>query len=278
MAATFTRGAVITHICLQRFSYHLLVKTWRTVPRFFSVKGFRGTGRQKTKTMKKLFLFVSLALLSVAVQAQKDVTHFLGIPVDGDKAEMIRKIKAKGFQSSPSPADSEIEVLTGQFNGVSVNVLVQTNNDKVYRIIVSDVNLRDERDIQIRFNALCRQFANNPNYLTLEDYTIPDDEKIGYEMLVHHKRYESLSYQHPVIDSAEVMTMVQSAVLDKYTEEQRANSAEKIQADIIQHCVDYVREKTTKKPVWFMISEVYGQYRIVMFYENRYNEANGEEL
>ncbi len=217
--------------------------------------------------MKKLFLFVSLALLSVAVQAQKDVTHFLGIPVDGDKAEMIRKIKAKGFQSSPFDQG----ILTGRFNGEEVNVLVQTNNDKVYRIIVGDVNLRDERDIQIRFNILCRQFENNPNYLTYEDSKILDDEDISYEMTVHNKRYQATFYQRPVIDSV----TVQSELMDKYTKEQRANMTAE---EIMQHCMNYVAEKTFNKLVWFMISKEYGLYRITMFYENRYNQANGEEL
>ena len=32
------------------------------------------------------------------------------------------------------------------------------------------------------------------------------------------------------------------------------------------------------KLVWFMIKEEYGEYRILIFYENLYNEANGKGL
>ena len=32
------------------------------------------------------------------------------------------------------------------------------------------------------------------------------------------------------------------------------------------------------KPVWFMISELYGKYYISMFYDNEYNRPNGEDL
>ena len=32
------------------------------------------------------------------------------------------------------------------------------------------------------------------------------------------------------------------------------------------------------KQVWFMIKEDYGEYRIVIFYENEYNKANGSKL
>ena len=66
--------------------------------------------------MKKL-LCVTIALLCTAVlQAQeeeKDVTKFLGIPVDGYKPAMIEKLKAKGFTRSTWDKDA----LEGEFNG-----------------------------------------------------------------------------------------------------------------------------------------------------------------
>ena len=37
-----------------------------------------------------------LLIVSTTVFAQKEVTKFLGIPVDGFKSEMIQKLKAKG--------------------------------------------------------------------------------------------------------------------------------------------------------------------------------------
>ena len=48
--------------------------------------------------MKKVLTVLALLMFSVAVYAQKDVTKFLGIPVDGTKSAMIQKLKAKGFQ------------------------------------------------------------------------------------------------------------------------------------------------------------------------------------
>lgn len=42
-----------------------------------------------------------MCLFAVALYAQdRVVTRFLGIPVDGTKAEMIQKLKAKGFTSN----------------------------------------------------------------------------------------------------------------------------------------------------------------------------------
>ena len=89
--------------------------------------------------MKKL-LCVTIALLCTAtMQAQeeeKDVTKFLGIPVDGYKPAMIEKLKAKGF----TPAIAGKDVLEGEFNGADVQVSIATNNNKVWRIMLADKN------------------------------------------------------------------------------------------------------------------------------------------
>ena len=37
-------------------------------------------------------------------------------------------------------------------------------------------------------------------------------------------------------------------------------------------------ELLAKKSVWFMIDERNGQYGILMYYDNKQNEANGEDL
>ncbi|WP_417178871.1 hypothetical protein [Barnesiella intestinihominis] len=50
--------------------------------------------------MKNLLTVVMLFVFSTALYAQKDVTKFLGIPVDGTKTAMIQKLKAKGFTPS----------------------------------------------------------------------------------------------------------------------------------------------------------------------------------
>ena len=37
-------------------------------------------------------------------------------------------------------------------------------------------------------------------------------------------------------------------------------------------------ELFSKRSVWFLISEKYGEYRISMFYDNEYNHSDGEDL
>ncbi len=182
--------------------------------------------------MRKIYSIIVLLVASVTLFAQSDVTKFLGIPVDGSKPDMIRKLKEKGFVSY----EFDNEILKGEFNGKDVLVFVKTNNNKVYRIMVADKNSSNETNIRIRFNILCRQFANNPKYIpesgNVNDYIIPENEDISYEMSVKNKRYEAAFYQIP----------------------------------------------DPMKLVWFMIDEFRGEYYIYMCYDNKYNQANGEDL
>ena len=56
------------------------------------------------------------------------------------------------------------------------------------------------------------------------------------------------------------------------------NPSEEVSQDIYKMTAMYALDKATKKTVWFMISENYGEYYITMFYDNEYNRANGEDL
>jgi hypothetical protein len=188
--------------------------------------------------MKKLLFAAMMMLFATTAYAQKDVTKFLGIPVDGTKAEMIQKLKAKGFTSSAYNS----EILVGEFNGTDVYVHVVTNNNKVYRIMVADRNGQSEGNIIIRFNKLCSQFENNKKYLpmTTESQMISDDEDISYEITVHDKRYQAAFFQ----------------MSDSDTEFSDA----------------------INRQVWFMISKNITDYSICMFYDNLNNQSNGEDL
>lgn len=188
--------------------------------------------------MKKLIFTLLISFFALNAVAQKDVTKFLGIPVDGTKAEMIRKLKAKGFKEIPY-SDG---ILEGEFNGFNVNIFLQTNNNKVWRVAVADQNGMSSIDIKTRFNNLYYQFNNNTKYITVQDFTIPESEDIGYETLVNNKKYRAVFYQQ----------------------------AENITTDFAKIA--------SMKQVWFTILKNNGEYTLVIYYENLYNKANGEDL
>lgn len=229
--------------------------------------------------MKQILTLGIALMLSVATFAQKNVTQFLGIPIDGTKSAMIQKLKAKGFTYNASD-----DVLSGQFNGRSVNLHVVTNNNKVYRIMVADAVGTSEGEIKIRFNTLCSQFSKNDKYVpqnVFGEYELSDDEDISYEMSVHDKRYQAAYYQIAEVDK-DTTGFTQWALgkfKAKYTEEQAQNlSEEDVQRFMIELLIDYVNEKISHKSVWFMISEHFGRYYINIFYDNEKNQANGEDL
>lgn len=229
----------------------------------------------KQKVMRRILSVAILLVISVSLFAQNDITKFMGIPIDGFKPEMIQKLKGKGFVSSTSDEN----ILEGEFNGTQVNVYVVTNNNKVCRIMLSDVLQMDETDIKIRFNNLCRQFENNAKYTSYGDYIISEDEDISYEMGVNNKRYEAVFYQNLVItDTLSLHNDLNEVILQKYSEKDLQNPTDEIKADIRNIISLHMADLLLKKPVWFMISEFYGKYYITMFYDNEYNRANGEDL
>lgn len=226
--------------------------------------------------MKKVLISLVLCCLSMVGMAQKDVTKFMGIPVDGDKSEVISKLKLKGFTPSPYNED----VLTGKFNGMEVYVAISTNHDKVCRIGVIDVHKTDGTDIRNRFNRLCQQFKNNPRYMSFadDDQTIKEDVDVAYEVHVNKKRFEAVFYQEPDTASVSNKEELRSLFLSKYTKEQLQNPSDDIALDLVKMAINQRFEIALKKSVWFMISELYGEYYISMFYDNVYNRANGEDL
>lgn len=222
--------------------------------------------------MRKLNLILLFTVLAFSLSAQKHITEFLGIPVDGYKPEMIKKLKAKGFSG-----DSYSDVLFGEFNGEDVGISIKTNNNKVWRIMVVGVYGESETDIKIKFNSLCRQFQNNKRYIPAprSNYILPEDEDISYGMLVDKKRYQAAYLQLPTdVDSVSFQEEILSILLSKYTEEEISETTVKVAWDIL----NYDLEKYSKNSVWFMIHQISGKYYINLFYDNEYNMPNGEDL
>ena len=200
------------------------------------LKSLAGTGGEEVNIMKKLFslLFVLFACVVSYGQDSLDVTHFLGIPVDGTKEEVMSKLKAKGFVNMPD----DDEILVGEFNGKNVFVNVRANNQKVFLISVLDVNACDESQIKTSFNNLCRQFKNDSKYISFSDHTIPESEKIGHEMLVNKKIYTAYFFQKPKVVSGGYEDLSNRVVWFTINVESNDSS----------------------------------QYRILMYYVNGYNE------
>jgi hypothetical protein len=228
--------------------------------------------------MNRLYLTFIITLILISpksILAQKDVTQFLGISVDGFKPEMKKKLIEKGFRINQNNSD----ILDGEFNGKEVHVHIVTNNNKVYRIMVADVKTLNEADIKIRFNKLIQQFIDNKKYISTSDdkklkLLLSDEEDISYEMSVKNKRYEAIFFQK----TNEYDSLINAIILEKSSllnKDSIDNKYEEENSPIFKKLID---DKQWSKVVWFMINEFQGEYYISMFYDNKYNQANGEDL
>ena len=223
--------------------------------------------------MRKLILLTFLFIYSISLIARNDITKFLGIPIDGTKSEMIKKLKDKGFKVSFQDRDA----LKGEFNGEEVKLYIVTDNNKVWRICVFDELTRDEVQIKIRYNKLCSQFENNDNYLSgiLNDttYTILEDEDISYNITVNKKQY-SATYLQKIDKEFQnwyypKFLELKNKEIDQLTEEEM---------EILFSEISRMSDNLINKIVWFTIDKDNSGYKILMYYDNLYNRSNGEDL
>lgn len=226
--------------------------------------------------MKKLLL-LTMILVSMVTNAQKDVTKFLGIPVDGTKSDMIIKLKAKGFKYN-----QQQDILTGEFNGYNVKLLIATYNNTVWRIAVVDAIDVSETDIRIRFNNLCGQFERNGKYVPYggKDFSIPEEEDISYNMSVKNIRYEAV-YLQLSKDKNKIKDEITDKLRNKYSDDDFNDPAKKEEIEEVAYneASKVISELyDPNKSVWFLINERFGRYSITMYYDNEYNHSDGEDL
>lgn len=262
--------------------------------------------------MKKILIALLTLFTAVCYGQNGGPLKFLGIPIDGTKAQFTAKLKAKGFSYS-----SVSEGYKGQFNGKNVDVYIHTNHNLVDRVYVA-FPYTNEDGIKTEFNHLLRQFKENTKYLDLAiNEEIPEEDDISYEISIKKKRYQAIfHYFDSDRDSialindfinifADFFTDEQLTKLKEYTvkamnvpEDQKGDLQAELMAEMqkIGLIQDENAEPNTEKAirilatfkdgiqsladgnVWFMIHERYGRYQIGLYYDNLHNKAHGEDL
>ncbi len=233
--------------------------------------------------MKKILSIIMMLLMTVAMYSQKDITTFLGIPVDGTEFKMKRKLIRKGFTYN-----SYGEYFKGTFNDKTVKVYIVTNNKKVYRIAVFDAYECDEKEIKYRFNELCRQFNESGKYVQnsylrgISNLIIPEDEDIYKEIKENKKEYSAIFYQTSEYTYlGEIFHKVNQKLLKEYTGSEKGVIEEDKEEELSERRLReslQILEDIQMRCVWFKIDESYGKYRILMYYDNKYNKSNGADL
>lgn len=211
--------------------------------------------------------------------AENYPTKFLGIPVDGTKEEMIRNIQAKGFKLHKEYGQ---EFLSGEFNGQDVHVFVATNNNKVYRVMVAEQNRCSVGQIRIRFNNLMQQFKDNPKYVSydINQTSIPAEEDISYEMIVHDKIYDANFVQKSHELDTTLLHQDMEYITKNLDQYLPTSVITEMESEVlVQYClIQAFLKQYEKNMVWFRICDFQGEYYLTLYYDNLYNKANGEDL
>ncbi len=95
-------------------------------------------------------------------------------------------------------------------------------------------------------------------------------------MLVNKKVYEASFMQKP--DTVLINQQVREKMLEKYTEEQLANPTEEMTILAKSFALFSKLRVALNKNVWFRIDGGGDRFYILMYYDNGYNQANGEDL
>jgi len=237
--------------------------------------------------MKRLLITWLSAIMSfTAIAQQSNTISFLGIPVDGSKAEMENRLRTeKGFFYEDNNWQ-EAGILTGNFNGYQVHVSISDYNGLVKRVMVSYPYM-SETQVKILYNELFRQLSKNEKYVVnMFDSTgeLNEDEDISYEISVNSKQYQNVFVYPPwetLKDYVKRIENVQNPDDLSQDEELMSfyNSTHKDGKEDSAAILFWILEHS-EGHVWFTIvtGVNYGDYHIILFYDNKKNKANGEDL
>jgi hypothetical protein len=114
------------------------------------------------------------------------------------------------------------------------------------------------------------------------DY-ISEDINLAYEMKVRNKRFEAGFMQMTNPKSPQNSPeKIQQELTQKISEicptEEFIRKSEKEKEDITKEAAMNIVQEAAMRSVWFMISEKYGKFSLILFYDNEYNNAHGEDL
>ena len=232
--------------------------------------------------MKKLLSFIiGILIMCSTVFGQSESTlKFLGIPVDGSKSEMVKALKAKGFEY-----DSESGFLIGNFNGKKSQIAIAENHGKVYRVVIFNADTYDEGQIKVMFNNLIHQFENNDKYFYIfPNNIIPEDEDIHYEILVNKTQYIAEFMYNPLYGNDELRDRLINEAVEESEEVIKNGKNIEFYSDkdnydrLVSSIAGLKVIQMSNSSVWFKIFEHYGKYYIGLYYDNLRNAPNGEDL
>lgn len=196
---------------------------------------------------------------------------FVGIPIDGTKAQMIKALEGKGFNSKFR------EELTGMFNGEEVTLYISTNHGIVDRIRVRYPYYSAENDVRVKYNTLLSQFNRNAKYISINPRTeISAKESISDKRSENTKYYDAIYfYLNPETDANGWVATLKQEYQNHYHKALAALSYEEMEEALM--CLPTKVSSAVCGIVWFAIVDTF-PYEININYINFKNRPRGEDL
>lgn len=172
--------------------------------------------------IKFLVLFTSI-FFSLSISAQREVTTFMGIPIDGTTENMIRELNNKNFKLLSQHGYNGNIIMEGMFNGDWAQIMIFHNRNLVHSIVVS-IRLTGAKAAKTAFNHIHAQMSRSWKYWPHQDSSIPyipNNADIDYELRCDNDKYK-LDFSQVFTQSIQVEALKQTMVVkginpDEYT-------------------------------------------------------------
>ena len=162
---------------------------------------------------------------------------------------------------------------------------LEKNYDDYQEIVITNKSEQEvqiakisESGIETSLDEILKSYSPIIEKIVVEQETIP------YETITKDASQGATDKKNKVIQAGEdgIKEITYKVKYQNDEEIEKIKLSEQIIKEpvnkIVQDAILYAMDISTKKSVWFMISESYGKYYIIMFYDNEYNKANGEDL
>jgi hypothetical protein len=180
-----------------------------------------------------------MVFLAVLTFGVNAQVNFMGIPVDGSAKEMIQKLKDKGFRETIGKYENE---------GKQFPVLEGSFNGKSVLLWVITNHKKVYRIMVVDQNGY-------------EEASIITQFNVLFNQFFNNKKYIHIDGEE--IPSDEDVSYEMSI-------------HNKIYQAVFRQVVFGNTE--SENMVWFMVKKIYGEYFIVIYYDNEVNAPNGEDL
>jgi hypothetical protein len=118
----------------------------------------------------------------------------------------------------------------------------------------------------------CLRFEVSPSIEESSSFTDADWAELGNDFM------QMTNPKSPQNSPEKIQQELTQKISEICPAEEFIRKSEKEKEDITKEAAMNIVQEAAMRSVWFMISEKYGKFSLILFYDNEYNNAHGEDL